>query len=129
MRIDLSSLLAATAQGAAAKTPQDFRELVAASCRQLAHVQRESRLGTTGAISSPPGRAANPPGLEKLSRRLHQTLTGLLRGDSEKQVAYHLGLSRHTVHAYVKGLYRHFGVNTRGELLARFVSAGIDTSV
>jgi DNA-binding NarL/FixJ family response regulator len=67
--------------------------------------------------------------MQKLSRRLHQTLTALLQGDSEKQVALHLGLSRHTIHAYVKGLYRHFGVNSRGELLARFVAGGANTSV
>jgi DNA-binding CsgD family transcriptional regulator len=29
-----------------------------------------------------------------------------------------MGLSRHTVHDYVKALHRHFGVSSRGELLA-----------
>jgi DNA-binding CsgD family transcriptional regulator len=45
----------------------------------------------------------------------------MLVGDSEKQVAGHLGVSPHTVHVYVKGLYRHYEVNSRGELLAKFV--------
>jgi len=132
MRIDLSSLLAATAPRAAAKTPQDFRQLVADSCRQLARLQRPPRhaQGSDAAADSGPSyHPTNSVAMQKLSRRLHQTLTALLQGDSEKQVALHLGLSRHTIHAYVKGLYRHFGVNSRGELLARFVAGGANTSV
>ena len=74
--------------------------------------------------ATPRGAAALPrPELElHLSPRLRQTLARLLAGDSEKQVARHLALSKNTVHVYVKGLYRHFGVNSRGELLAKFVS-------
>jgi DNA-binding CsgD family transcriptional regulator len=52
-----------------------------------------------------------------LSPRLRQTLFCLLQGDSEKQAAAHLGLSRHTVHEYVTALYRRFGVNSRPELM------------
>jgi DNA-binding CsgD family transcriptional regulator len=48
-------------------------------------------------------------------------LQRLLAGDAEKQAAQKLGLSRHTVHEYTKILYRIFGVNSRGELLAQFV--------
>ncbi len=55
----------------------------------------------------------------KLSPRLQQTLRALLAGDSEKQIACRLGLSRHTVHDYVKTLYRHFEVATRAELIVR----------
>ncbi|MEP7122646.1 MAG: helix-turn-helix transcriptional regulator [Byssovorax sp.] len=53
-----------------------------------------------------------------LSPRLADTLRGLARGGSEKQVAVDLRLSPHTVHEYVKALYRHFGVQSRSELLA-----------
>jgi DNA-binding CsgD family transcriptional regulator len=45
----------------------------------------------------------------------------LLEGDSEKQVAARLGISPVSVHDYVKALYRYFGVNSRGELMAYFV--------
>ena len=58
---------------------------------------------------------------ERLSPRQQQTLAHLLSGDSEKQIAAKLALSRHTIHAYVKTLYRHFGASSRGELLARWV--------
>lgn len=66
--------------------------------------------------------AAPPDPTAGLCPRQRQTLDRLLAGDSEKQIAIRLGVSQHTIHAYVKGLYRHFNVNSRGELLARFVS-------
>lgn len=56
-----------------------------------------------------------------LSSRHVQTLERLLAGDSEKQAAARLGVTRNTVHVYVTALYRHFNVSSRGELLARFV--------
>jgi DNA-binding CsgD family transcriptional regulator len=56
--------------------------------------------------------------LEGLSPRLRDTLLGLLRGRSEKQLATDLGISPHTLHGYVKDLHRRFGVQSRGELLA-----------
>jgi DNA-binding CsgD family transcriptional regulator len=55
----------------------------------------------------------------ELSPRQEQTLRHLLNGDSEKQVARKLQLSQHTVHVYVKALYRRFGVSSRAELLAK----------
>ncbi len=82
------------------------RHMVADLCRLLG-----AQLGKPEAL---------PPGL---TPRLGQTLTRLLAGDGEKQVATQLGLSPHTVHVYVKALYRHFDVCSRGELLARFVRA------
>jgi DNA-binding CsgD family transcriptional regulator len=59
--------------------------------------------------------------MESLPPRLRPVLRRLLAGDAEKQAAMKLGLSPHTVHQYTKTLYRAFGVNSRGELLARFV--------
>ena len=61
------------------------------------------------------------PSVADLSPRQLQTLDRLLRGDSEKQIAGALKLSQATVHEYVTGLYRHFKVSSRGELMARFV--------
>ena len=62
--------------------------------------------------------SATEPSPEKLSPRLRQTLACLLGGDSEKQVAARLGLSHATTHQYVTALYRRFGVQSRGQLLA-----------
>jgi DNA-binding CsgD family transcriptional regulator len=64
-----------------------------------------------------------------LPPRLKSVLERLLAGDSEKQVAYHLGLSKHTVHEYVKALYRRLDVNSRGELMALFVEPAAITKV
>jgi DNA-binding CsgD family transcriptional regulator len=61
---------------------------------------------------------ANNPAVteERLSRRRLQTLGFLVEGKSEKEVAAKLGISRHTAHTHIKGIYREFGVATRGEL-------------
>jgi DNA-binding NarL/FixJ family response regulator len=61
------------------------------------------------------------PGIERLSPRLRQVLGKLLSGDSEKQIARALELSLATVHQYVMGLHKHFGVSSRGELMALFL--------
>lgn len=53
-----------------------------------------------------------------LSPRLQQTLVCLLQGQSEKEVAASLQLSRATIHQYITLLYRHFGVRSRAQLLA-----------
>ena len=60
-----------------------------------------------------------------LSPRQRQTLDLLLEAASEKQVASRLGISRHTVHVYVKSIYRAFGVSCRSELLVRCLKPGL----
>jgi DNA-binding CsgD family transcriptional regulator len=56
-----------------------------------------------------------------LSKRLRETLSLLLEGYSEKQVASELSLATRTVHDYVAMLYQHFQVSSRAELLAYFI--------
>ena len=87
---------------------QRKRRLVAELCRLLGE-----GLGKPAAV-----------GGSGLAPRVRQTLERLLAGDSEKQIASHLGVSPHTVHVYIKSLYRRYDVCSRGELLARFVRAG-----
>lgn len=58
---------------------------------------------------------AQPHGL---TPRMRQTLDLLCRG-SEKEIARALGVSRQTVHEFVKMLHGYFDVHSRGELLAR----------
>lgn len=64
---------------------------------------------------------ADEPRLASLTERQRQVLARLLRGDAEKQIAFELDLSQGTVHDHVLALHRHFGVSSRGELLARFI--------
>lgn len=86
---------------------QRRRRLVAAFCRLLGEQLNSGQ--------SP--RPADPA----LSRRERQTLERLLAGDGEKQIAAQFRLSPHTVHVYVKSLYKRFGVCSRSELLARWI--------
>ncbi len=79
---------------------------------QLLHDEIDSRVGTDLATFDTVSAETLPP-------RLREVLLCLLEGESEKQVAAHLGLSRHTVHQHVKRLHRIFRVASRGELLAR----------
>ena len=65
---------------------------------------------------------------QPLSPRMEQTLRSLLGGASEKQVAAKLGVSPHTVHVYVKALYKKYGVCSRGELLAKWVKSSSASS-
>jgi DNA-binding CsgD family transcriptional regulator len=65
--------------------------------------------------------SAAEPSPERLSPRLRQTLACLVEGDSEKQVAARLDLSHATAHQYVTALYRHFGVQSRAQLLAHII--------
>jgi DNA-binding CsgD family transcriptional regulator len=55
----------------------------------------------------------------RLSPRQRQVLGLLRRGLGEKQVAAELDVSPHTVHDYVKALYKAHGVASRAELLAK----------
>lgn len=81
---------------------------------ELLHEEVAPRIGTRLAT----WRHRGPHGL---SPRPRQALDRLLEGDSEKQAALRLGLSRSTLHEYVTEIYRHFGVRSRGELMAYFL--------
>jgi DNA-binding CsgD family transcriptional regulator len=81
--------------------------------RLIDAIHREARF-----LHEPPSDLA-PGVLRGLSPRLCDALRGFARGLSEKQLADELGISPHTAHDYAKALYRHFGVQSRSELLAR----------
>jgi DNA-binding NarL/FixJ family response regulator len=53
--------------------------------------------------------------------RRREVLGAVLEGLSEKEIGGKLGIGVATVHEHVLGLYRHFGVRTRAELMARWV--------
>jgi DNA-binding CsgD family transcriptional regulator len=58
--------------------------------------------------------------LVNLSKRPREILSLLVQGRARNQIADDLGLSIHTVHGYVRDIYRHFGVNSHLELINRF---------
>jgi DNA-binding CsgD family transcriptional regulator len=63
----------------------------------------------------------------ELTPRERHVMMFLLNGDSRKEIARKLSLSEHTVSDYLKAIYRKFGVNSRTELLAKFISRNSDT--
>lgn len=64
------------------------------------------------------------PPTPKIPPRLEPILAGLLMGRSEKELARDTGTSIHTIHDYIKQLHRTFNVNSRTELLSRFLPRG-----
>ncbi len=65
--------------------------------------------------------AADEPSLSSLTARRLQVLERLLEGDSEKQIAFALGVGKAAIHDHVLAIYRHFQVSSRGELLSKFI--------
>jgi FixJ family two-component response regulator len=54
-----------------------------------------------------------------LSPRLRQTLTELMSGAPEKEIAHRLRVSPHTAHQYIKTIYRRFDVASRVQLMVK----------
>jgi DNA-binding CsgD family transcriptional regulator len=77
-------------------------------------------LSELGTVRDGP-RHLSDPAVRGLAPRLRRVLDQLLTGKSEKEIAAALELSKHTVHEYIKMLYREIGVNSRAELLARWM--------
>lgn len=66
-------------------------------------------------------RSGEDPDVAALPPRLTRVLCELLTGDSEKEIANRLALSRHTVHEYIKEIYARLDVCSRSELMARWI--------
>jgi DNA-binding CsgD family transcriptional regulator len=64
------------------------------------------------------------PSPGELPARTRRVLHCLLHGDGDKQVAARLTISPLTVNVHTKLIFRHFGVSSRAELLARWVRRG-----
>lgn len=70
--------------------------------------------------------AAGPrelPSTAGLTRRELEVLRHLLAGKGTKQIAVELSVKDQTVAGYIKAVYRHFVVHSRGELMAKFLRA------
>lgn len=58
----------------------------------------------------------------KLPPRCRLIVNQVIRGRARKEIAEDLGISIHTVNDYMKRIYRHFGVSSQIELIARLRS-------
>jgi len=63
--------------------------------------------------------------LTRLPHKLQSVAAALLDGLSEKQIAARLHFSRHTVHTYVKAIYRFYGVSTRAEYMSLWIECPV----
>jgi DNA-binding NarL/FixJ family response regulator len=59
---------------------------------------------------------------EELSTRECEVLDLLARGHPEKQIADKLGISRHTVHTYIRRIYEKLQVHSHAQAVARYSS-------
>lgn len=83
-------------------------------------VVREAHAAVVPLVGGPLARFSEPSPLD-LPPHVRRVLACLLEGDGDKRIALRLGLSAYSVNQYAKGLYRHFGVRSRAELLARWL--------
>lgn len=63
---------------------------------------------------------ANSRTLPQLPPRCRLIMNHLVRGQTRKRIADHLGLSGQTINGYVRKIFAHFGVHSQAELIARF---------
>jgi DNA-binding CsgD family transcriptional regulator len=95
-------------------------------------VDSEPRSATTHATNQTASPVC-PKGNSNLMREYHlsprrlEALRWLLLGDSEKQIALRMRVSRFTAHDHVRAIYRIVGVNSRSELMAVFLKAALDS--
>jgi len=61
-------------------------------------------------------------GIPRLPPRCRLILNQLVHGRSRKEIAADLDLSLHTVNDYIKQIFRHFGVHSQTQLVARLRS-------
>jgi DNA-binding NarL/FixJ family response regulator len=83
---------------------------------QLTHLFHKELCRLIGTVLVSADDALSPT---RLRPQVREALGCLLEGDGEKQAAARMGLSRDTMHQYVKTLYRHYQVASRAELLSR----------
>jgi DNA-binding NarL/FixJ family response regulator len=92
--------------------------------REVQAIYRRYRVHSRAELLAIAREAKAPHEIGSLSPRQRQTLTLLLTGLHERDIACVLGLSFHTAHQYVKAIYRVLGTQSRAELMARF--SGLD---
>ena len=59
-----------------------------------------------------------------LAPKTREVLCRLLRGESEREIADAVGVTQGAVHKHVHRVHKHFGVGSRGRLLARWLARG-----
>jgi DNA-binding NarL/FixJ family response regulator len=102
-------------------SPRDLiealRNLHSGGAPMSAKIARKVILELQGQVAAPP--------LEPLSQRESTVLNGIALGKSYKELAVELGVSPHTIHAYVKRVYEKLQARNRSEILQKARVLGI----
>ncbi|MBA4860801.1 helix-turn-helix transcriptional regulator [Streptomyces sp. PSKA54] len=69
--------------------------------------------------------AATQPALDALAPRERETLRHIAAGHTYLQTARHMGVSRHTVDAYLRRIRAKLGINSTAELTRLAISLGL----
>ncbi|MGH8247616.1 MAG: FHA domain-containing protein [Gammaproteobacteria bacterium] len=97
-----------------------FGTVVCLLCATAILPAKSAEASSTFAVRS----AGGADVMAKLTEAQTEVLEQLLRGREESRIARVLHRSRHTIHTHVKAIYRHFGVHSRLELIARLLLRG-----
>jgi DNA-binding CsgD family transcriptional regulator len=98
--------------------------IVSRRLNELAH--EYMRTAAQGPIPAEVGGCRQPTPRQRLSEREEQVLRQISRGLTHRQVAIHLGISRHTVDTYVKRIRSKLGVGNKAELTRAAMLDDID---
>lgn len=71
---------------------------------------------------------ANGVANERVTAAQAKVLRCILRGLSERETAWDLGVSTQTVHSHVKAIFRHYDVHSKAELFARLITGPSSTA-
>ena len=132
LRVDVSELLHAVGGEARSDAAEELAAIHEVLTRML-QAADDSELGDADRallrryLAAPGRRSDRASGIDltapaRLRPRHRQTLDWLLTGASEKEIAAALGLSVHTVHQYIKAIYRSHKVRSRAQLMARLAA-------
>jgi len=78
-------------------------------------------------LSSPPAQKSSPDGGIKtdLTEREVEVLRSVARGQTSKEIAYHLGITERTIKAHLTSIYNKFGVESRAAAVSEGMKRGI----
>jgi NarL family two-component system response regulator YdfI len=77
------------------------------------------------APQSPPKPASTPQTDSTLTERELEVLQSISRGERNKEIAYHLGITERTVKAHLQSIYQKFGVDSRAAAVAVGAQKGL----
>jgi DNA-binding NarL/FixJ family response regulator len=112
--------------GARAVLPREAgREEMAAAIRAAAGGLIALAPEAVEALLAPAARAATAPAVEELTPREIEVLRMMAEGDGNKEIAFRLGISEHTVKFHVASILGKMGASSRTEAVTAGIRRGV----